>query len=54
MAKVDLKAAFKRILVRPDLWHLLGLHLDSPDGEREFFFDATLLFLSAIQPEVVH
>ncbi len=44
MAKVDLKAAFKHILVRPDQWHLLGLHLDSPEGEREFFFDATLPF----------
>ncbi|MCP3665303.1 MAG: hypothetical protein GY696_22865, partial [Gammaproteobacteria bacterium] len=44
MAKVDLKAAFKHILVKPDQWHLLGLHLDSPSGEREFFFDATLPF----------
>ncbi len=44
MAKVDLKAAFKHILVRPDQWHLLGLHLDSPEGEREFFFDTTLPF----------
>ncbi len=44
MAKVDLKAAFKHILVRPDQWHLLGLHLDSPERVREFFFDATLPF----------
>ncbi len=44
MAKIDLKSAFKHIVVRPDQWHLLGMHLDDENGERGLYFDATLPF----------
>ncbi len=53
MAKVDLKAAFKHILVRPDQWHLLGLHLDSPDRRKGVLLRCNPSVWSAIQPEVV-
>ncbi len=42
MAKIALKPAFKQIVVRPDQWHLLGMHLANENGERGLYFDATL------------
>ena len=52
MAKIDLKSAFKHIVVRPDQWHLLGMHLDADSGEREYFFDATLPFGLRSSPKI--
>ncbi|MCP4942353.1 MAG: hypothetical protein GY924_10310, partial [Planctomycetaceae bacterium] len=52
MAKIDLKSAFKHIVVRPDQWHLLGMHLDDEEGERGLYFDATLPFGLRSSPRI--
>ncbi|MCP3664903.1 MAG: hypothetical protein GY696_20805, partial [Gammaproteobacteria bacterium] len=52
MVKIDLKSAFKHIVVRPDQWHLLGMHLDNEEGERGLYFDATLPFGLRSSPRI--
>ncbi|MCP3664866.1 MAG: hypothetical protein GY696_20620 [Gammaproteobacteria bacterium] len=43
LSKADLKSAYKHLVVKPEQWHLLGLHLDGSKG-KEYYFDATLPF----------
>ncbi len=43
-AKLDLADVYKPVLVDPVFWHLLGLHTDEPEGERQFFVDVSLPF----------
>ncbi len=43
LGKIDLTDAYKHVLVHPDFWHLLGIHVG--DGEdHEFYIETTLSF----------
>jgi hypothetical protein len=44
MSKIDLKDAYKNIMVRPDDWHHLGSTWVNESGETEFFIDHVLPF----------
>ena len=44
MMKLDLKNAFKHVVVAPKDWHLLGLTWPSPTGQTEYYVDLTLPF----------
>ena len=44
MSKIDLKDAYKNIMVRPADWHHLGSTWVNDDGETEFFVDHVLPF----------
>ncbi len=52
LGKFDLADAYKSVLVRPKFWHLLGLHLDQPDGARQFFANVSLPFGHRLSPAV--
>ena len=44
MAKLDIKNAYKHIIVDPHDWHLLGLSWPSVNGVTEYYIDLTLPF----------
>ncbi len=51
LGKFDLIDAYKHVLVHPDFWHLLGIHVD--DGsEREFYIEMTLPFGHRLAPKI--
>ncbi|MCP3663141.1 MAG: hypothetical protein GY696_11705 [Gammaproteobacteria bacterium] len=52
MGKMDLKSAFKHVVVRPDQWHLLGMHLDDSNNGRQYYFDATIPMGSSSSPAI--
>ncbi len=52
LTKIDLKSAFNHIVVRPDQWHFLGMHLADENGERGLYFDATLPFGLRSSPRI--
>ncbi len=43
LAKMDIADAYKHVIVHPDFWHLLGIHIGDKD-RKEFFVEATLPF----------
>jgi hypothetical protein len=51
LAKLDLKDAYKHIVVHPDDWDLLGLTLDH-NGKTEYYVDVTLPFGLASAPKI--
>lgn len=51
MAKLDLKDAYKHIVVHPDDWDLLGLTLFR-DGQTHYYVDVTLPFGLASAPKI--
>ena len=44
MSKIDIKDAYKHIIVAPRDWHLLGCTWPSPAGVTEYYVDLTLPF----------
>jgi len=44
LAKLDLKDAYKHVLVHPDDWHLLGFHWGHRDGAPLLYFSKVLNF----------
>lgn len=56
MAKLDLKDAFKHIVVRPSDWHLLGSVWDPAqfglEGEKEYYFSTVLEFGCRSSPKL--
>ncbi len=43
LGKFDLANAYKHVLVHPDYWHMLGIHIE--DGPKhEFYVETTLPF----------
>ena len=44
MSKIDIKDAFKHIIVNPDYWHLLGSTWNTIDGDVQFYVDLVLPF----------
>ncbi len=40
------------MLVDPAFWHLLGLHTDERDGERQFFTDVSLPIGHRLSPVI--
>ncbi len=50
LGKFDLADAYKSVLVDPTFWHILGLHMDEPNGEQWFFADVTLPFGHRLSP----
>lgn len=51
MAKLDLKDAYKHIVVHPDDWDLLGLTLHQ-NGQTQYFVDVTLPFGLSSAPRI--
>ena len=54
MSKIDLKDAFKHIVIRPEDWHLCGITMDSINAqgarEREYCMNMVLPFGLKISP----
>ena len=44
MSKIDIKDAFKHVIVNPDYWHLLGSTWNTIDGDVQFYVDLVLPF----------
>ena len=44
MAKLDLKDAYRHVVVAPEYWHLLGLTWPNSEGIREYYLELTLPF----------
>ena len=51
LAKIDLKDAYKHVLVHPEDWHLLGLTL-THQGHTEYYVDITLPFGLSSAPRI--
>ncbi len=51
LGKFDLTDAYKHVLVHPDFWHMLGIHVgDGPN--REFYVETTLPFGHRLAPKI--
>ncbi len=51
LGKFDLTDAYKHVLVQPDYWHMLGIHVrDGP--KREFYIETTLPFGHHLAPNI--
>ncbi len=51
LGKFDLTDAYKHVLVHPDYWHMLGIHVG--DGPRhEFYVETTLPFGHRLAPKI--
>ncbi len=51
LGKIDLTDAYKHVLVHPDFWHFLGIHIGE-GKDHEFYVKTTLPFSHRLAPMI--
>ncbi len=51
LGKIDLTDTYKHVLVHPDFWHLLGIHIGE-GADREFYIETVLPFRHRLAPKI--